>query len=272
MVLAVAINLTCAQSVKAQAVPVISNVQPNGTLQFQPAAALTFNASSSAGIDPSGISVQLTGTSLPGQTFADTHFTTANGLIVSGTSTSRTVSAPLNSNTVYTAVINVIGLNSQSAGTTISFDTINPAYTFEAEDFDYGGGQFINVLQTNAYRNLAGVLDVDVHGSGGANAYRSDNPGLATENASDKPRQAYNTGLPDYDVGYNDGGSGKWGNYTLTFPAGVYNIYMRGSGRQRQRNGQRQHFFGHQRARNKHANHDKPWNIQRACHRWLAGL
>ena len=97
----------------------------------------------------------------------------------------------------------------------------------EAEDFDYDSGQFINILQTNAYRNLAGVLDVDVHGSGGANAYRSDNPGLATENASDKPRQAYNTGLPDYDVGFNDGG--KWGNYTRTFPAGVYNIYRRGS-------------------------------------------
>ncbi len=226
VVLAVAINLTCGQSAKAQVVPVISNVYPNGTLQFQPATALTFNASASAGIDPSGISVQLTGTSLPGQTFAIT-FTTANGLIVSGTSTSRTVSAPLNSNMVYTAIINVTGLNSQSAGSTISFDTINPAYTFEAEDFDYGGGQFINVLETNAYRNLAGILDIDVHGSGGANAYRSDNPGLATENAADKPRAAYSTGLPDYDVGFNDGG--KWGNYTRTFPAGVYNIYMRGS-------------------------------------------
>ena len=129
VVLAVAINLTCGQSAKAQVVPVISNVYPNGTLQFQPAVALTFNASSSAGIDPSGISVQLTGTSLPGQTFATT-FTTANGLIVSGTSTSRTVNAPLNSNMVYTAIINVIGLNSQSASSTISFDTINPAYTF----------------------------------------------------------------------------------------------------------------------------------------------
>ncbi|HEV2694152.1 MAG TPA: lamin tail domain-containing protein [Verrucomicrobiae bacterium] len=213
---------------RAQTVPVISNVYPNGAVQFQPSAALTFNAISSAGINPAGISVQLAGTSLPGQTFV-TNLTMANGLIVSGTPTSRTVTAPLNSNTVYTATISVINSNSQSAGSSVVFDTISPAYTFEAEDFDYGGGQFINNPQTDTYHNLAGTLDIDVHGSGGANAYRSDNPGLATENAGDRPRQAYVTGLQDYDVGYNDGGSGKWGNYTRTFPSGVYNIYMRGS-------------------------------------------
>jgi hypothetical protein len=33
--------------------------------------------------------------------------------------------------------------------------------------------------------------------------------------------------LQDYDVGFNN--SGNWGNYTRTFPAGNYNIYMRGA-------------------------------------------
>ena len=145
VILAVGINLACGLSGRAQTVPVISNVYPNGAVQFQPSAALTFNAISSAGINPGGISVQLTGTSLPGQTLVTT-LTTANGLIVSGTSTSRTVTAPLNSNMVYTATISVINVNSQSAGSNVVFDTISPAYTFEAEDFDYGSGQFIKDL------------------------------------------------------------------------------------------------------------------------------
>jgi regulation of enolase protein 1 (concanavalin A-like superfamily) len=215
------------QPARAQVVPVISNVHPNGAVQFQPSAALSFTASSSAGIDPGAISVQLTGTSLPGQTIVTT-LTTANGLIVTGTSTTRTVSAPLNSNTVYTASINVIGLNSQSASTTVAFDTINPAYTFEAEDFDYGGGQFINTPQTNKYAGLNVTYGVDAQNGnfgGGNNAYRPS--GLNTEGNGDKLRLAYSTGLQDYDVGWNNGGSGNWANYTRTFPAGTFNIYMR---------------------------------------------
>ncbi|MEJ0090950.1 MAG: lamin tail domain-containing protein [Limisphaerales bacterium] len=221
--------LFCNQSAQAQ-VPVISNVSPNGAVQFQPSVALTFTASSASGIDPSGISVQLIGTSLPGQTFATT-LTTVNGLIVGGTSTSRTVSAPLSSNIVYTAIINVTGLNSQSVSSTRTFDTITPAYTFEAEDFDYGSGQFFNNPQTNRYAGLNVTYGIDAQngdfGSGG-NSYRPN--GLNTEGAGDIPRAAYNgTGKTDYDVGWNNGGSGNWGNYTRTFPVGTYNIYMRGS-------------------------------------------
>ena len=41
-------------------------------------------------------------------------------------------------------------------------------------------------------------------------------------------RLAYiNTGFTDYDVGFNN--SGNWGDYTRTFPSGVYNIVMRGA-------------------------------------------
>jgi hypothetical protein len=48
---------------------------------------------------------------------------------------------------------------------------------------------------------------------------------LATENAGDVSRPAYADGAQDYDVGFNN--RGNWGNYTRTFPPGVYNIYMR---------------------------------------------
>ena len=32
-----------------------------------------------------------------------------------------------------------------------SFDTYNPSYTWEAEDYDHDGAQFIDNPQTNAY-------------------------------------------------------------------------------------------------------------------------
>jgi regulation of enolase protein 1 (concanavalin A-like superfamily) len=217
--------LLSGQPARAQVAPVINNLYPSGVVQFQPSATLSFNASSSAGIDPSGIFVQLSGTSLSGQTSVTT-LTAASGLIITGTPTSRTVSAPLSSNTVYTASINVIGLNSQSTSTTVSFDTINPADTFEAEDFDYGGGQFINNPQTNKYAGLNVTYGVDAQNGNfgeGNNAYRPS--GLNTEGNGDIPRLAYGTGLQDYDVGWNNGGN--WANYTRTFPAGTFNIYMR---------------------------------------------
>ena len=210
--------------------PVISNVSPNGAVLFQPSATLSFQAVSSVGINPDGISVQLTGVSPAGQPYTAT-LTGTNGLTVGGTAGSRSVSAPLSSNLVYTAVIRVVNAGGQAAATTVNFDTINPSLTFEAEDYDYSSGQFIDNPQTNAYKNLPAVDGVDAYNnnfSGGGSSYRPS--GLNTEGCGDKKRAAYNgTGQTDYNVGWNNGGSGKWGNYTRTFPAGTYNIFMRGS-------------------------------------------
>ena len=234
-VLAVIGILVCGQSARAQ-VPSISNVSPNGAVQFQPSAALTFNASSSAGIATSAISVQLTGTSLPGQTFVTT-LTIANGLIVGGTSTSRNISAPLTNNTVYTAVIQVTDGNNHTTNSTVTFDTITPAYTFEAEDFDYNSGHFIDNPQTNAYYdyNSSGAFNavsgVDAfYNGGGGRAYGR--TGLSTEAAGDKQRSQYTvldprTGQKYKDFDCGNASVGSWGNYTRTFPAGAYNIYMR---------------------------------------------
>ena len=219
----------------ARALPVISNIHPSGAVQFQPSAALTFTISSSAGVAPSAITVQLIGTTLPGATLATT-LTTANGLVVTGTPNSESVSAPLASNLVYTATIQATDADENTTTLVVSFDTINPAYTFEAEDWDYSlssgtSGLFIDNPQTNAYANLNSKLGYDFNnpdydnGQDGGEPYRPQ--GLETEQNGDKPRLAYTTGKTDYDVGYNNGGSDNWGNYTRTFPAGVYNIYMR---------------------------------------------
>ncbi len=114
---------------------------------------LTFTATSSVGIASSAISVQLTGTTLPGAVYNAT-LTSASGLTITGTPISQTVSIPLASNMVYTAVIQVTDANENTTNLTVSFDTINPVYTFEAEDFDYDSGQFFNNPQMNAYFGL----------------------------------------------------------------------------------------------------------------------
>ncbi|HXB60623.1 MAG TPA: lamin tail domain-containing protein [Candidatus Acidoferrales bacterium] len=216
-------------SAQAQAGPTIFNVYPNGTHQFQSSSTLTFSIASSAGVAPSSIVVQLASTTLPGQT-STVSLSTVNGLIVSGSVNNCTVTAPLTSNMVYAAVIQATDANESTTTTNISFDTIIPGYTFEAEDFDYGGGSFINNPQTNKYSGLNATYGIDAQNSnfgGGGDAYRPS--GLNTEVNGDIPRQAYGTGLQDYDVGWNNGGSGNWGNYTRTFPSGAYNVYMRGS-------------------------------------------
>jgi len=216
----------------AQAQTTIANIYPDGKYQFEPSPTLSFTAASSAGINPTNITVQLTITSLQtGNSFINV-LTSANGLTVGGTLTNPSVSAPLSSNTLYVAVIKVTDNGGSSASSTVSFDTIS-GYTFEAEDFDYTSnsitGLFADNPQTNAYAGLASTEGVDCYnnsvGSGGAN-YRPQ--GLETEGAGDLPRRQYATGKQDYDVGYNNGG--EFGNYTRHYPAGVYNVFLRGSG------------------------------------------
>ncbi len=209
---------------------IIGDIYPDGTHQFQPSGALTFMAFSTNGINASGVTVQIAGTNLLGQGFV-TNYTTANGLAVNG-AIAKNVGVPLVANAFYTAVIQVTDASGNSASTSVSFDTINPAYTFEAEDFDYtdtnGGvsGLFINNPQTNAYAGLNAAAGIDytngVLGQGNA-SYRPQ--GLETEGAGDKPRLAYGTGLQDYDIGFAN--TGNWGNYTRMFPAGTYYIFMR---------------------------------------------
>ncbi len=202
----------------------ITNVYPDGTLQFQATNLLSFDASSPVAIDPANdVSVQLAGTNLFGQGSVAS-LTTANGLAVAGTSTDVHVMAPLASNMVYTALIQVSDANGVAASYSVSFDTITPAYTFEAEDFNYGGGNFIDNPQVDAYSGLDGVAEIDFHknNTGGNSGYNR--IGLPGEGCGDVPR-ASQGGNPDYDLGNT--AAGNWGDYTRTFPSGTYNIFVR---------------------------------------------
>ncbi|HTI71517.1 MAG TPA: carbohydrate-binding protein [Candidatus Limnocylindria bacterium] len=211
-------------------VPVIQSIQPDGTRLFQATNVLTFVASSLAtAINPDGIKVELTSVDAQGASLV-TNITTANGLIVGGTATARTVSAPLTLNVLnYTAVITVSDATGNTANATVKFDTLEPSLTFEAEDFDYNGGQFIDHPDINAYATFDAFDGIDAHAGnfgGGQAIYRPS--GLNTEVNGDAKRQNYiDAALPDYDVGWNDGGN--WANYTRSYPTGRYVVYMRGA-------------------------------------------
>src|SRR5208282_6935846 len=89
----------------------------------------------------------------------------AANLVFNGTTNNWNVSCPsLLPNTLYTAVITVTDANGNVVTTTNSFDTFSAAsYTWEAEDFDYTGGHFIDNPQTNAYAGLVAYTNVDTH-------------------------------------------------------------------------------------------------------------
>ncbi|HLP78539.1 MAG TPA: carbohydrate-binding protein, partial [Candidatus Paceibacterota bacterium] len=206
--------------------PAITGLYPDGATLMQATNTLRFTATSAAGINTGSISVTLSVTN------ATLHYTTnltgANGLVIGGTANSRTVSYPgLISNAVYRAVVSVTDINNNTVTISPKFDTYSPVLTWEAEDFDYNGGQFINNPPVDAYAGLIGFEGVDYHDSNlsGGRVYR---PGdtASTDLAGDVARVQYlSPATNDYAVGWFV--PGEWMNYTRTIPAGTYNIYGR---------------------------------------------
>jgi hypothetical protein len=208
----------------------ITNVYPDGAFQFQGTNTLSFTASSTAGgISPAEVTVQLTATNLSGQGFV-TNLTVGSGLTLTGDLTAISVTTPLNSNTVYTAFIQVDDANGIPGSAAVSFDTIMPGYTFEAEDWDYGTGQYYDNPQTNLYAGTDGgsdQIDQNCPNNVHSYAYRGgvlNGFGLNNEPAGDVARVTH-SGLQDYDIGFTSGGN--WANYTRHYPSGVWNIFVR---------------------------------------------
>ncbi len=145
----------------------------------------------------------------------------------------------LQPNRFYSATINLTDANGFTVSTTLSntFDTFSQSnLILEAEDFDFGSGQFIDnpvptsLPASNSYYMEAtpAVSGVDLttpnNVSGEQFAYRNDSCG--TQVASDLLRQKFiASGTSDYNVGWWY--SGAWLNYTRTFPTNNYYLYGR---------------------------------------------
>jgi hypothetical protein len=139
----------------------------------------------------------------------------------------------LKTNRFYHAQIEVTDRSGMAASQNMLFDTFDPAnFSFEAEDFNYNAGQFIDnppidwTVQPN-YFDQIGVQEIDVLATTSVQPklYRYAEV-VGTALSTDVPREKYlSSGFDDYNVTGITVGS--WFNYTRTIPAASYNVYAR---------------------------------------------
>jgi hypothetical protein len=198
--------------------PVISAVYPDGSLLLQATNTFRFSISSpSAPVSDGSIGLVLNGANV------------SSSLVISGSANSKSVTfTGLQPNIANnTAVISVTNANGVTASTTVHFDTFSPAlYSWEGEDYDYNGGQYIDNPQLDAYFGLSGIIYVDYNElfvNIPQVAYRTSDP-MGTDVTGDVPRARY-AGTNDYNLGWFT--AGEWVNYTRHYPAGKYHVYAR---------------------------------------------
>jgi hypothetical protein len=205
---------------------------------------LAFSVTSAFSTIPSGnIQVTLNGNNISSLTS------------ITGTPTAWTVRVPIPQNQILTLGVTVTDANGNVKSFTQTFDTFSQNnFMFEAEDWDFASGQFIdNPVPTgnanlalaepapNSYyywpednsANLAvwGVDYTDTNANAGElfNYRVSEQAGtdVATDFLRNKFIVAGQTNS-DYYVGWWN--EGTWLNYTRTYPAGTYNVYGRLAG------------------------------------------
>jgi len=207
-------SLQAAFTYTGPGIPIISSAYPNGATLFESTNTYAFNIASGFGVAQSNVTVTLNGL-------------LATNLTFNGSTNDWNVGCPLAPNTLYTAVVTVMDSNGNITTTTNSFDTFSAGnYMWEAEDFDYNGGYFIDNPQTNDYAGLAAITNVDTHqvNFAGKDLYRPN--GMDTEINGDTVRAQYNgTEYSDYSIGYFSPKS--WANYTRHYSAGSYYVYAR---------------------------------------------
>jgi hypothetical protein len=170
------------------------------------------------------------------------------GLTVSGLGTATAnITYALATNTVYNSLmVKVTDANGLSVTLPVgAFDTLAPALVFEAADFNYSSGQFIDTPPDGGvalYFNQVGVPGVDENKAAraGTKSYYRTNDAVVIQAANpvspSLTEQKFVIAAADGDtvdteqeVGYNSGGD--WLNYSRTFgpggsaPAGTYNVW-----------------------------------------------
>jgi hypothetical protein len=214
--------------------PLLSNLNPTGIHPFEPTNALSFTVATSGATFPTnGIKLILDG------------FDVSSALVITSSASGTNVVYPaLQLNAVHTAIITVTNSLGHGISVTNQFDTFNETnYSFEAEDFDYNGGQYVSASdwQPDAYAGFTSFTNIDFQ-----HTYVSGEP---TDNSEYQYRQ---NGIPqqvinvpgalfdyyrtnftahfalDYYL-YWFGGS-DWANYTRVYPTGNFYVYARSAG------------------------------------------
>ena len=210
--------------------PIVSNLLPVNMIFVNPNDGITFNVSSPSGftINNSGIHLVVNGADVSGS------------LAITGSSSNKNVTyLGLQSNLTYNASISVSDVSNFTASATTYFETtwvgVPPVvYLWEAEDFDYTNGMYLNNPQLcsasgnpNCYFGKVGVEGVDEHviGSGGNHLYRPDDPIRTSVSGDYLRKNLYAANRLDYRIDPFDGG--EWVNYTRDWSNGTYWIIGR---------------------------------------------
>ncbi len=222
----------------ANTAPILLDTLPADFSNFLPASTqISFKATDDKALGNDKLTILLNGTL----------YSTNNGVVVTGTGGAKTVTlGGLIANTNYTAILQAEDSEGLVTRHTIYFDTFlagNP--TIEIEDYNFEGGNFINnpapsvegAPAADTYYGQVGVVDVDysetrTSPNGNDTMYRPSDP-IRMIHSRDFTRAKFASlggsagGVFDYDVG--DIATGEWLNYTRTFPAGSYEVYLRES-------------------------------------------
>lgn len=205
--------------------PIISGLYPNGSQPFQYTNALSFKVTTTGATFPAnGIKVILDGSDV------------SSRLVITGSASSNNVVCPgVMPNAVHTALLTIT--NSLGHGISISnhFDTFTETnYMFEAEDYDYNGGVYIDPWYPDAYVGLSGTTNIDFQHTpitGEQFNYRlyAVPDEISAGVGKDYLRQVFvDVGAIDYHLAWF--GPGDWADYTRNFPAGKYYLYARTAG------------------------------------------
>jgi hypothetical protein len=224
-----------APPVIANTAPIISDVSPATSASFVSAGnSITFKATDDQNLQNDKISILLNGVS----------FTTNNGLTLSGSGNARTATlGGLVANTSYSATLKVTDSDNVSTTVATYFDTFLASdMAVEIEDYNFGSGLFIDNPTPlaensgplpNGYANQTGTPDIDYSDTRRDftdTPYRPDDH-VRMQHSLDVLRPKFSAeggsaaSVFDYDVG--DVSAGEWLNYTRTFEAGNYEVYLR---------------------------------------------
>ena len=224
--------------------PVIADVYPVASSNYiNSNERLSFIVNDDQELKPSGVSVHLNGTK----------YTTANGLKAIPNGKILEVSlGGLRKDENYHAILEAVDAEGQKDIRNLYFDTFNSnSFVIEMEDFNFDGGEFIDSpivipefdeegdlnWEDNSYQATEGYVDIDYFDNNAdldpaSHRYRP-NDGVVTTPALDLLREKFvdaggnEKGVVDFSIAEIE--EGEWLNYTRTFPAGDYRVYLRQS-------------------------------------------
>ena len=222
--------------------PVIADVYPVASSNYiNSNERLSFIVNDDQELEPSGVSVHLNGIK----------YTTANGLKAIHNGKILEVSlGGLRKDENYHAILEAVDAEGQKDIRNLYFDTFNSnSFVIEMEDFNFDGGEFIDSpivipefdeegdlnWEDNSYQATEGYVDIDYFDNNAdldpaSHRYRP-NDGVVTTPALDLLREKFvdaggnEKGVVDFSIAEIE--EGEWLNYTRTFPAGDYRVYLR---------------------------------------------